>query len=152
MQFFCPRFDRLFKREIIFSSPDSIDLFQKCVDHSTRRKINTEQPPDPRYSSWESHLESLDAKANPWPENFSPASPTRFRPWSWIFRLRNPSGASSSDNTTPSSTRPHFTCTGNQWRKLMVCLHKPWFSVSDATAASDTAQKIGLFLSLGDFY
>jgi hypothetical protein len=29
-----------------------------------------------------------------------------------------------------------------------VCLHKPCFSVSDATAASDNAQKIGLFLSL----
>jgi hypothetical protein len=30
----------------------------------------------------------------------------------------------------------------------MVCLHEQCFSVSDATAASDTAQKIGLFLSL----
>jgi hypothetical protein len=29
-----------------------------------------------------------------------------------------------------------------------VCLHEQCFSVSDATAASDTAQKIGLFLSL----
>jgi hypothetical protein len=31
---------------------------------------------------------------------------------------------------------------------LKVCLHEQCFSVSDATAASDTAQKIGLFLSL----
>jgi hypothetical protein len=30
----------------------------------------------------------------------------------------------------------------------MVCLHEQCLSVSDATAASDTAQKIGLFLSL----
>jgi hypothetical protein len=30
----------------------------------------------------------------------------------------------------------------------MVCLHKRGFSVSDAAVASDTAQKIGLFLSL----
>jgi hypothetical protein len=29
-----------------------------------------------------------------------------------------------------------------------ACLHEQCFSVSDATAASDTAQKIGLFLSL----
>jgi hypothetical protein len=29
-----------------------------------------------------------------------------------------------------------------------VCLHKRGFSVSDAAVASDTAQKIGLFLSL----
>jgi hypothetical protein len=31
---------------------------------------------------------------------------------------------------------------------LMVCLHERGFSVSDAAVASDTAQKIGLFLSL----
>jgi hypothetical protein len=31
---------------------------------------------------------------------------------------------------------------------LRVCLHEQCFSVLDATAASDTAQKIGLFLSL----
>jgi hypothetical protein len=30
---------------------------------------------------------------------------------------------------------------------IMVCLHEPWFSVSDATATSNTAQKIGFFLS-----
>jgi hypothetical protein len=30
----------------------------------------------------------------------------------------------------------------------MVCLHERGFSVSDAAVASDTAQKIGLFLSL----
>jgi hypothetical protein len=32
--------------------------------------------------------------------------------------------------------------------RLKVCLHEQCFLVSDATAASDTAQKIGLFLSL----
>jgi hypothetical protein len=32
--------------------------------------------------------------------------------------------------------------------RLTVCLHERGFSVSDAAVASDTAQKIGLFLSL----
>jgi hypothetical protein len=40
------------------------------------------------------------------------------------------------------------TCCIMSCGPFKVCLHKPWFSVSDATAASDTAQKIGLFLSL----
>jgi hypothetical protein len=31
---------------------------------------------------------------------------------------------------------------------IKVCLHEQCFSVLDATAASDTTQKIGLFLSL----
>jgi hypothetical protein len=31
---------------------------------------------------------------------------------------------------------------------FMVCLHERGFSVSDAAVASDTAQKLGLFLSL----
>jgi hypothetical protein len=36
----------------------------------------------------------------------------------------------------------------SQVSMLMVCLHERGFSVSDAAVASDTAQKIGLFLSL----
>jgi hypothetical protein len=32
--------------------------------------------------------------------------------------------------------------------KFKVCLHEQCFSLLDATAASNTAQKIGLFLSL----
>jgi hypothetical protein len=52
-----------------------------------------------------------------------------------------------------SSRCPTLRCAGRRIHltklvSLKVCLHKQCFSVSDATAASDTAQKIGLFLSL----
>jgi hypothetical protein len=44
------------------------------------------------------------------------------------------------DAMTPACATPR--------RGLKVCLHEQCFSVSDATAASATAQKIGIFLSL----